>query len=155
MHSVHAKVAALILLLILIQAITHQELNLTSSLFSNTRLPNNTTNPPVLKKGFVDKDMSNPVRDRMKGALFGMFVGDAVAMPVHWMYNLRDLTRDYGVIKGYVAPKEKMRNSILSLSNTGGAGRGSSEGDIIGTVINHVSVGTKGILYLSTAKKVN
>ncbi len=40
--------------------------------------------------------------DRKKAALFGIYVADAVAMPVHWMYDLRNLKRDYGEIKGYV-----------------------------------------------------
>ena len=34
--------------------------------------------------------------DRYQGALFGLYVADAVAMPVHWMYDLRNLKRDYG-----------------------------------------------------------
>ena len=42
--------------------------------------------------------------ERKRGALFGIFIGDAVAMPVHWMYDLRLLRRDYGVISGYKAP---------------------------------------------------
>ena len=36
--------------------------------------------------------------DRLRGSLLGLFVADAVAMPVHWMYDLRLLKRDYGVI---------------------------------------------------------
>lgn len=135
-NSVQAKLIPLVLLIILIHTITlPAEIDLTALVFSKTQFPSSHT-----------RSMSNPIRDRMKGALFGMFVGDAVAMPVHWIYNLRDLTRDYGVIRGYVAPKEKLRNSILSLSNTGGAGRGSSEGDIIGTVINHVSAKRCGVI---------
>ena len=31
------------------------------------------------------------LQDRMKAALFGLYVADAVAMPVHWMYDLRNL----------------------------------------------------------------
>ena len=27
-------------------------------------------------------------RERLRGALWGMFVGDALAMPVHWYYDL-------------------------------------------------------------------
>jgi hypothetical protein len=38
---------------------------------------------------------------RKKSALYGLFVADAVAMPVHWMYDLRNLVRDYKKIKGY------------------------------------------------------
>ena len=66
-----------------------------------------------------------------------MYVADAVAMPVHWMYNLRNLKRDYGEITGYVAPKEHFEGSIMNLSNTGGAGRGSDKGSIVGDVILH------------------
>ena len=60
-----------------------------------------------------------------KAALFGLYVADAVAMPVHWMYNLNNLKRDYGTIQGYVQPKDYFEGSIMNLSNTGGAGRGS------------------------------
>ena len=44
---------------------------------------------------------------------------------------------DYGKITGYVKPKVELRGSIMALSNTGGAGRGSNDGDIIGSVIAH------------------
>ena len=58
-------------------------------------------------------------------------------MPVHWMYNLNNLKRDYGEIKGYVQPKDYFEGSIMNLSNTGGAGRGSDQGNIVGDVILH------------------
>jgi hypothetical protein len=45
--------------------------------------------------------------DRKLAALFGVFVADAVAMPVHWMYNLNQLQKDYGRIAGYVKPNDK------------------------------------------------
>lgn len=77
------------------------------------------------------------VADRKKAAMYGMYVGDATAMPVHWMYNLAQLQRDYGVIRGFVKPKDRFEGSIMNLSNTGGGGRGSDQGDIIGNVINH------------------
>ena len=75
--------------------------------------------------------------DRKKAALFGLYVGDAVAMPVHWMYNLGQLRADYGSITGYVKPKDQFQGSILNLSNTGGGGRGSDQGNIVGDVILH------------------
>ena len=53
------------------------------------------------------------------------------------MYSIDQLVYDYGKITGYVKPKDKFRASIMSLSNTGGGGRGSYEGSIIGDVINH------------------
>jgi hypothetical protein len=51
--------------------------------------------------------------------------------------KLDQVQRDYGVIKGYVAPVSKLPGSIMNLSNTGGAGRGSDSGNIIGGVIMH------------------
>jgi ADP-ribosyl-[dinitrogen reductase] hydrolase len=77
------------------------------------------------------------VFERKKGAMLGMYVADAVAMPVHWMYNLGLLQRDYGKITGYMKPKDKFEGSIMNLSNTGGGGRGSDQGDIVGSVILH------------------
>jgi len=73
--------------------------------------------------------------DRMRGALWGMFVGDALAMPVHWYYNIAALWQDFGQIRDYQAPKLHHPNSIMALANTGKAGRGSQEGDIVGEVI--------------------
>ncbi|KAJ1439153.1 ADP-ribosylglycohydrolase-domain-containing protein [Ochromonadaceae sp. CCMP2298] len=77
------------------------------------------------------------ISERKRAALFGLYVGDAVAMPVHWMYNLAQLKRDYGRITGYVKPLDSFEGSILNLSNTGGGGRGSDQGDIVGSVILH------------------
>lgn len=58
-------------------------------------------------------------------------------MPVHWMYSLSQLKRDYGVITEYRAPLQRFEGSIMSLSNTGGGGRGSDSGEIVGSVILH------------------
>ncbi len=73
--------------------------------------------------------------DRMRGALWGMFIGDALAMPVHWYYNIAALWQDFGQIRDYQAPKAHHPNSIMALANTAKAGRGSQEGDIVGNVI--------------------
>ncbi len=73
--------------------------------------------------------------DRMRRALWGMFVGDALAMPVHWYYNIATLWQDFGVIRDYQAPKAHHPNSIMALANTAKAGRGNQEGDIVGNVI--------------------
>lgn len=72
---------------------------------------------------------------RMRGALWGMFVGDALAMPVHWYYNIAALWQDFGQIRDFQAPKIHHPNSIMALANTGKAGRGSQESDIVGKVI--------------------
>lgn len=80
---------------------------------------------------------SDVLREKARAALYGLFVGDASAMPTHWYYSLADLKEDYGEITGYVKPKQRLRGSIMNKSNTGGGGRGSFTGDIIGSVINH------------------
>lgn len=73
--------------------------------------------------------------DRIRGALWGMFIGDALAMPVHWYYNIAALWHDFGQIRDYQAPKAHHPNSIMALANTSKAGRGSPDGDIVGNVI--------------------
>ena len=73
--------------------------------------------------------------DRMRGALWGMFIGDALAMPVHWYYSISTLWQDFGQIRDYQAPKAHHPNSIMALANTGRAGRGSQDGNVVGTVI--------------------
>ena len=72
---------------------------------------------------------------RIRGALWGMFVGDALAMPVHWYYDPDAIVRDFGEIRDYQAPKLHHPSSIMSLANTGKAGRGSQDGDVVGSVI--------------------
>lgn len=73
--------------------------------------------------------------DRLRGALWGMFVGDALAMPVHWYYNIAALQRDFGVIRDYQPPKTQHPNSIMALSNTGKAGRGAQDSNVVGDLI--------------------
>ncbi len=47
------------------------------------------------------------------GALYGLFIGDALAMPVHWYYNRQALVRDYGRVTDFLAPKGDHPDSIL------------------------------------------
>jgi ADP-ribosylglycohydrolase len=80
--------------------------------------------------------------DRVAGALWGMLIADALAMPTHWFYGgARQVLKYYGKpISGYISPlseKGSFPDSIMALSSTSSAGRGSSDGDIIGSVINH------------------
>merc|ERR1712224_198082 len=77
--------------------------------------------------------------DRIKGALYGMLIADALAMPAHWFYGgSGQITTTYGSkITGYLAPTTHLPGSIMSKSDTGGAGRGGFSGDIIGSVIFH------------------
>ena len=73
--------------------------------------------------------------EKIRGMLLGMFIGDALAMPVHWYYDTKALQQDYGPIRDMQAPKEFHPNSLLHLSNTGGHGRGQQHGSIVGDVI--------------------
>ncbi len=75
------------------------------------------------------------VAERMRGALWGMFAGDALAMPVHWYYDVAALQRDFGTIRNYQAPKDAHPNSIMPLASTGRAGRGAQDGEVVGGVI--------------------
>lgn len=53
------------------------------------------------------------LQDRVSGALLGSWIGDALAMPVHWYYNRAALRRDFGIVIDFVAPKEPHPDSIL------------------------------------------
>lgn len=50
---------------------------------------------------------------RKRGCLLGAFLGDALAMPVHWYYDRQSLARDYGRVVNLVAPKNPHADSIL------------------------------------------
>jgi len=75
--------------------------------------------------------------DRLRGCLWGIYIGDSLSMPVHWYYDTARLHADFGDITDYQAPKARHPGSIMALSNTGGHGRGGQAGRIIGDVINH------------------
>jgi len=51
--------------------------------------------------------------ERKRGCLLGAFLGDALAMPVHWYYDRGALARDYGRVTDLVAPKHPHADSIL------------------------------------------
>jgi len=59
--------------------------------------------------------MTNEARQR--GCLLGAFLGDAMAMPVHWYYDRAALVRDYGRVTDLVAPRSPHADSILWRSN--------------------------------------
>ncbi|MBT8347603.1 MAG: ADP-ribosylglycohydrolase family protein [Desulfofustis sp.] len=52
-------------------------------------------------------------RDRVAGAIYGLLIADALAMPVHWYYDTDALRRDYGQIRNYLPPKNPHPDSIL------------------------------------------
>ena len=49
--------------------------------------------------------VNDAFKDRIRGTLLGMCVGDALAMPVHWYYHAENLKKDYGTIDCMMAPK--------------------------------------------------
>lgn len=51
--------------------------------------------------------------ERTNGALYGLFIGDALAMPVHWYYDTDALRRDYGTVRDYLKPHNPHPDSIL------------------------------------------
>jgi ADP-ribosylglycohydrolase len=53
------------------------------------------------------------VEERTLGALYGLFVGDALSMPAHWYYDRRAIDRDYGRIVDYLPPQNPHPDSIL------------------------------------------
>jgi ADP-ribosylglycohydrolase len=53
------------------------------------------------------------MNDRAAGAIWGLFIGDALAMPVHWYYDRAALRRDYGEVRDYLAPRNPHPDSIL------------------------------------------
>ena len=57
--------------------------------------------------------MTPSTTDRRAGAAWGPFIGDALAMPVHWYYDRAALKRDYGVVREYLAPRNPHADSIL------------------------------------------
>jgi len=79
------------------------------------------------------------MQSKIKAALYGMYIGDALAMPVHWYYDTSRIRKDFGPsgITKYEAPVKNFPGSIMNLSNTGGGGRGSDKDSIVGELILH------------------
>ncbi|MDX9787297.1 MAG: ADP-ribosylglycohydrolase family protein [Desulfobacterales bacterium] len=53
------------------------------------------------------------LNDRRSSAILGMFVGDALAMPVHGYADRETLVRDYGLVTDYLRPKNPHPGSRL------------------------------------------
>jgi len=57
--------------------------------------------------------MSDIFENQRKGLRIGAFIGDAIAMPVHWYYDREAMRQDYGLVHGYLAPRNPHSGSIL------------------------------------------
>lgn len=51
--------------------------------------------------------------DRVRSGLLGLWIGDALAMPVHWYYNRFALMQDYGTVTDFLTPKNPHPDSIF------------------------------------------
>jgi ADP-ribosyl-[dinitrogen reductase] hydrolase len=60
-----------------------------------------------------EKMANSSTGSRKWGCLYGLYIGDALAMPVHWYYDRVALNRDYGQVTGYLAPRNPHPDSIL------------------------------------------
>ncbi len=88
--------------------------------------------------------MENELENRLRGALWGFFAGDALASPTHWFYGgSSQIVSEYGhPIRDYTQPNKHLGGSILNKSDPNGGGRmkmnsKQSKITIIGDVINH------------------
>jgi ADP-ribosylglycohydrolase len=72
--------------------------------------------------------MTNPIHAKSRSTLYGLCIGDALAMPVHWYYNRQALKEDYGRVTEYLAPRNPHPDSILWRSNYAAP---NSKGDIL------------------------
>ena len=71
-------------------------------------------------------------RQAARASLSGLFVGDALSMPVHWYYNPGDIVRQFGtcgIQKMHAAPS-RHPSSIMSLHSTKTGGRRLVEGEV-------------------------
>lgn len=74
--------------------------------------------------------------DRIYGALFGSFIGDALAMPAHWYYDLEQLQNDFGKILDYEAPRPTFLGAKMQMEDILRNGHGDN-GSVVGDVILH------------------
>lgn len=58
------------------------------------------------------------VVDRIEGALWGLFVADALAMPIHWYYNRKNIIKDFpeGVSKFEAPPHPHPEAFMIGMS---------------------------------------
>ncbi len=80
-----------------------------------------TPHPPVpvpLGAAATTTTASSPsVRSRVAGALWGLFIADAMGMPTHWYYDPDALKDDFGRINGFVAPKERHPTNDIAVKH--------------------------------------
>tara|TARA_R110002072_G_scaffold4663_8_gene32644 strand:+ start:23821 stop:24936 length:1116 start_codon:yes stop_codon:yes gene_type:complete len=84
---------------------------------------------------------SSVVHKRARSALQNLFIADALAMPVHWFYNVNDIQKAFpGGVDRFEAAPALHPSSIMPLHSTRHGGRGKQSADdktqhIVGDVI--------------------
>ncbi len=68
---------------------------------------------PIKIETPASSDNSPQMSDAPLATLYGMCIGDALAMPVHWYYNRNSMRADYGWVNDYMAPRNPHPDSIL------------------------------------------
>ena len=68
--------------------------------------------PTETEISFHDDGQTNRL-EAARSVLYGMCIGDALAMPVHWYYNRQALLSDYGQVQDFLAPRNPHPDSIL------------------------------------------
>ena len=62
----------------------------------------------------MKQDQSNARRGRIENALWGLFVGDALAMPAHWIYQLDNVAATFGgPVRGFEAAPHPHPESFM------------------------------------------
>lgn len=85
-----------------------------------TQKHNNSSNNKLKYRRTCTPGEASQVRQAVMESLWGMCAADSLSMPVHWYYNIQDISKDFkGWIAGFHSPRERHPSSILTLSNTG------------------------------------
>ena len=92
--------------------------------------------------------MTDLVRLKSRNTFYGLCIGDALAMPVHWYYNRQALNADYGHVTDYLTPRNPHPDSILWRSRYEAP---NSKGEILHDQARYW--GQKGIHYHQFLKK--
>jgi hypothetical protein len=62
--------------------------------------------------------------ERKQAALLGLFIGDALSMPTHWYYDVKNIQKAYGSVKGFVKPDDEMEGGYMGKIPIGGGAYG-------------------------------
>jgi len=54
---------------------------------------------------------------RIKGAVLGSFVGDALALGVHWIYNPKKIESTHGRVNDYVNPDRNQYHKVKKIGD--------------------------------------